>query len=189
MSDVGLAEDDETGVPGVAKGTIVGDAWEAYSNLQKQDTFAAITGGIALGVTAVDLTDPFGFVGDQIAGWMLTHAEPYRKVLDALAGNGEMVKGYSDTWMEISKELTGMSSTWKTGLDKEIATWTGKAGDAYRNTAGELTDKILAAGGVAAGLGATMKTASEIVAAYRKLVQDILPASSVRSSGTPWNWQ
>ncbi|MET8876594.1 hypothetical protein [Nocardia sp. NPDC004604] len=39
--------------------------------------------------------DPFGFVGDQIAGWMLTHSEPYRKILDAMGGNDEMVTGYA----------------------------------------------------------------------------------------------
>ncbi|MEU4345171.1 hypothetical protein AB0H00_28605 [Nocardia sp. NPDC023852] len=175
LSNVGLAKDNETGVPGVVKGTIAGDAWETYSNLRKGDTLNAITGGIALGVTLKDVPgDPFGFVGDQIAGWMLTHAEYYRKILDGLAGNGEMVKGYSDTWMNISKALTDMSGTWKTGLERDIATWTGSAGDSYRNRAAELTDKVLAAGGVAASLGATMKTASEIVAVYRKLVQDIL---------------
>ncbi|WP_327114395.1 hypothetical protein OHB12_34380 [Nocardia sp. NBC_01730] len=175
LSSVGLAKNPETGVPGVVEGTLVGDIWEVYSNLQKGDTFKAITGGIALGATVSDAPgDPFGFVGDQIAGWMLTHVEHYRKTLDGLAGNGQMVKGYSDTWMRISKALTDMSSTWKTGLEKDIATWTGSAGDSYRNRAAELTDKISAAGGVAACLGATMKTASEIVAVFHKLVQDIL---------------
>ncbi|MEV6323827.1 hypothetical protein AB0M45_21925 [Nocardia sp. NPDC051787] len=172
LSKVGLASDD-SGVPGIVQGTIVGDAWEVYANLQNGDTFEALTGGVGVSA-AVAGFDPFGFVGDQIAGWMLTHVEPYRRTLDGLAGNNEMVEGYSKAWMKISTELTGMSGTWKKGLAEDIATWTGKAGDSYRSTATDLTDKILAAAGVAATLGATMKTVSEIVAAYRKLVQDIL---------------
>ncbi|TQM25881.1 hypothetical protein [Nocardia bhagyanarayanae] len=174
LSNVGLEKDEETGVPGVLDGTIAGDAWEAYSNLRNGDTFSAITGGISAGVTVADaFYDPFGFVGDQIAGWMLTHCEPYRKILDALAGNDEMVGAYAETWSNIAQELTTMSQDWKKGVEKDIATWTGSAGDAYRNRATALIDQILGAGGVAASLGETMKTASEIVKAFRKMIQDI----------------
>ncbi|MEU2176638.1 YbaB/EbfC family nucleoid-associated protein [Nocardia sp. NPDC019219] len=50
----------------------------------------------------------------------------------------------------------------------------GSAGDAYRNRATDLIDQIAGAGGVAATLGEIMDTASKIVKAFRKMVQDIL---------------
>ncbi|WP_330253678.1 hypothetical protein OG874_03480 [Nocardia sp. NBC_00565] len=173
--DVGLKQDDETKLPGFLSGTIAGDAWEAYANLRNGKTFESITGGVAVGVTVADaFYDPFGFVGDQIAGWMLTHVEPYRKTLDALAGNDEMVQAYSDTWTNIANELTSMSEGWQKGVEADIATWTGSAGDAYRSRATDLIDQIAGAGGVAASLGETMALVSKIVKVFRKLVQDIL---------------
>lgn len=175
MHDVGLKQDEETGLPGFLSGTIAGDAWEAYANFRNGKTFESITGGIAVGVTVADaVIDPFGFVGDQIAGWMLTHVEPYRKVLDALAGNDEMVEAYATTWENIATELTTMSTSWQSGLEADIATWTGSAGDAYRSRATDLIDQIAGAGGVAATLGEIMHTVSQIVKAFRKMVQDIL---------------
>jgi hypothetical protein len=175
MHDIGLKQDQETRLPGVLSGTIAGDAWEAYANFRNAKTFEAITGGIAVGATVADAGfDPFGFVGDQIAGWMLTHVEPYRKVLDGLAGNDKMVGAYSESWNRIAKELTDMSTTWQSGLEADIATWTGSAGDAYRTRATDLIDQIAGAGGVAATLGEIMDTVSKIVKAFRKMVQDIL---------------
>ncbi|BDT95224.1 hypothetical protein IFM12275_52000 [Nocardia sputorum] len=175
MHDIGLKQDEETKLPGVLSGTIAGDAWEAYANFKNGKTFESITGGISAGASIADaVVDPFGFVGDQIAGWMLTHVEPYRKVLDGLAGNDKMVAAYSASWHRIAKELTGMSDSWQKGLESDIATWTGNAGDAYRNRATDLIDQIAGAGGVAATLGEIMDTASKIVKAFRKMVQDIL---------------
>ncbi|UAK32368.1 hypothetical protein K8O92_32595 [Nocardia asteroides] len=122
MHDIGLKQDQETRLPGILSGTIAGDAWEAYANFLNAKTFEAITRGIAVGATVADAgLDPFGFVGDQIAGWMLTHVEPYRKVLDALAGNDKMVGAYSESWNRIAKELADMSTTWQAGLEADIA--------------------------------------------------------------------
>ncbi|WP_068057264.1 hypothetical protein [Nocardia xishanensis] len=67
-----------------------------------------------------------------------------------------------------------MSETWKNGLEKDIATWTGNAGDAYRNRATDMIDQILGAGGVAASLGEAMQIVADIVKTFRKMVQDIL---------------
>ncbi|MGK8508630.1 hypothetical protein ACRS5S_11380 [Nocardia asiatica] len=175
MHDIGLKQDEETRLPGILSGTIAGDAWEAYANFRNAKTFEAITGGVAFSATVADAVfDPFGFVGDQIAGWMLTHVEPYRKVLDGLAGNSKMVEAYSASWSRIAAELTDMSREWQAGLDADIATWTGSAGDAYRSRATDLIDQIAGAGGVAATLGEIMDTLSKIVKAFRKMVQDIL---------------
>ncbi|WP_330232098.1 hypothetical protein OHA40_06180 [Nocardia sp. NBC_00508] len=173
MHDIGLKQDEETKLPGILSGTIAGDAWEAYANFRNGKTFESVTGGIGVAATAVGF-DPFGFVGDQIAGWMLTHVEPYRKQLDGLAGNDKMVQAYSDTWKKVAEELTGMSTTWKSGVEADIATWTGSAGEAYRNRATDLIDQISGAGGIAATLGEIMETVSKIVKAFRKMVQDIL---------------
>ncbi|MBF6213059.1 hypothetical protein IU433_27090 [Nocardia puris] len=119
-------------------------------------------------------SDPFGFAGGQVAGWMLTHVEPLRKTLDALAGNDEMIAAYSETWGNIAEELTEMARNWDTGLKADISTWTGDAGDAYRYRAGDLVDQIGGASGAAASMGEAMELIANVVKAFRKLVQDIL---------------
>ncbi|MFC9895444.1 hypothetical protein ACFVMC_17320 [Nocardia sp. NPDC127579] len=174
-SNIGLNKDEETGVPGVLDGTIAGDAWEVFGNLSSASILTSATGTISVVVTAVDaFYDPFGFVGDQIAGWMLSHFEPFRKTLDAMAGNGDMVDGYATIWSNIGEELTKMAESWKTGLTNDISTWTGKAGDAYKATATELIDKIAAAGGVSASLGKAMTLCGELVTAFREAVETIV---------------
>lgn len=174
LHDVGISSNDD-GIPGVLDGTIAGDAWEVVSLWNKDDKVQSILSGVGVGTAVSDaFVDPFGFAGDQIAGWIMTHVEPLRKVQDELAGNPGMVEAYAASWMEISKELTTMSSNWKSSVEQDIDDWTGQAGDAYRLRAKNLIDQISGAGSVAAGLSTTMETTSKIIDAFRTLVQDIL---------------
>ncbi|WP_328410646.1 hypothetical protein [Nocardia sp. NBC_00403] len=174
FSKIGLKKDDK-GVLEVLGGTVAGDAWTAYSDLRSAKIADAVFGAIGVGLDIEEaVTDPFGFVGSQIAGWMLEHLDVYRKTLDALAGSPGMVEAYSKTWNNIAGKLVEVSGDWKTGLEKDIATWTGASGDAYRAKATELIDHISAAGGVAASMGETMNQTAAIVKAVRTLVGDIV---------------
>ncbi|MFI7000908.1 hypothetical protein [Nocardia sp. NPDC050175] len=171
---VGLSTD-ENGVPEILKGTTAGDAWQTYVDLQGANLLDGLLGGGGVGLDVEEMfTDPFGYVGSQIAGWMLEHVEPYRKVVDGLAGNADMVKAYADSWANISKALTGVSTDWQTAVQTDTAKWTGAAADAYRNRATEMTDHINAAGGVAASMSEVIAKTKEIVGAIRGLVGDIL---------------
>ncbi|MFI6169522.1 hypothetical protein ACIBCN_22260 [Nocardia sp. NPDC051052] len=171
---IGLSTDD-SGVPEVLKGTTAGDAWQTYADLNGANLLDGLLGAGGVGLDVWEMfTDPFGYVGSQIAGWMLEHVEPYRKVLDGLAGNADMVKAYADSWANISKALTGVSTDWQTAVQTDTAKWTGAAATAYRNRATEMTDHISAAGGVAASMSELIAKAKEIVGAIRGLVGDIL---------------
>ncbi|WP_431972429.1 hypothetical protein [Nocardia sp. bgisy134] len=173
LSNVGLAGDEELGGIGVTKGTLAGDAWDIYGNIRAGNIGESVFGAAGVGASIAEaITDPFAFVGGQIARWMFEHIEPMRQALESLAGNPTMVEAYSTSWFEISKELTGIGEAWKTGLTTDISTWTGSAGDAYRNRANELIDKISTAAGLAAGL--SMDLVSKWVDIARTLVRDIL---------------
>ncbi|WP_280445184.1 hypothetical protein [Nocardia brasiliensis] len=175
FSKIGLTKDDETGVLEVLKGTIAGDAWEAYANVRGANLLDGILGAGGVGLDIEEaVTDPFGFVGSQIAGWMLQHVEPYRKVLDGLAGSPDMVKAYAKSWENIATALTGVSTDWQAALQADTASWNGAAADAYRARAAEMTDHINAAGGVAASMSEVIGKAQKIVEAIRNLVADIL---------------
>ncbi|MFQ6396704.1 hypothetical protein ACLMAJ_24980 [Nocardia sp. KC 131] len=172
--NIGLKKDGK-GVLEVLGGTVAGDAWTAYSDLRSANIADAIFGGIGVGLDIEEaVTDPFGFVGSQIAGWMLEHLDVYRKTLDALAGSPDMVGAYAKTWTNIATELVKVSTEWKTGVEQDISTWTGASGDAYRAKATDLIDHTSAAGGVAAAMGETMTKTATIVKAVRTLVGDIV---------------
>ncbi|MEV0250669.1 hypothetical protein AB0H76_29020 [Nocardia sp. NPDC050712] len=174
LHEVGFASNDD-GVPGFMDGTVFGDGWKVFADLSKGDTLSAITGGIATGVTVADaIVDPFAFVAEQIVDWMLTHVEPLREWLDELAGAPDMVQAYADSWTKIAEKLVETSKSWETGLAKDVSTWTGGAGDAYKATANTLIAKISGAGGVAASMGKIMEIVQKVIDAFRTLVQDVL---------------
>lgn len=174
LHEVGFASNDD-GVPGVIDGTVAGDAWKVFADLGKGDVLSMVTGGIATGVTIADaFVDPFAFVAEQIVDWMLTHVEPLRLWLDELAGSPDMVQAYADSWTKIAEKMVETATSWETGLAKDISTWTGDAGEAYKATANALIGKISAAGGVSASMGKIMEIVQKVIDAFRTLVQDVL---------------
>lgn len=175
FSNVGLHGED--GPWGVLEGTLAFDTWKMVSDFRKEDYLGSAFGLADVGLTAWGAcTDPFGFVGSQIAGWMLEHVEYLRRCFDALAGNPEMVEAYADTWTEIAKELTAIGAAWKTAVDQEITSSSGETATAYRNYAATAIDRIEAAGAAAACLATMTEKAQKIVDAVRTMVQDILVA-------------
>lgn len=175
FSNIGF--EGEEGPWGVLEGTLAYDAWKVVSDFNKQDFLSGVLGGIDVGATVVGAyMDPFGFVGAQIAGWMLDHCEYLRRTFDALAGNPEMVEAYAETWTNIAEELTAIGGDWQTALDRDIAAWSGETANAYRGYAATAIDHIKAAGGAAATLATMTEKAAKIVDAVRTLVHDILVA-------------
>ncbi|NEW42589.1 hypothetical protein GV794_24780 [Nocardia cyriacigeorgica] len=175
FSNVGFEGKD--GPWGVLEGTVAADAWKIVSNIRKGEITDAVFSGISTGITAAGAVgDPFGFVGGQIAGWMLEHVEPLRKCLDGLWGNPDMIEAYSETWKNISTELTEIAAAWRTAVDTEVAEWNGLTAQAYRARVATLTDNVGGAAGVAAALATTVEQTAKIIDAIRTLVSEILTA-------------
>lgn len=177
LSNVGLEGDQKTGGLGVLKGTIAGDAWDIYGNLRNADYGEAAFGVAGVTASVADaIKDPFGFAGTQVAKWMLEHIEPLRQAYEELSGNPAIVEGYMASWQAISNELSTTKNSWLATIEKDIDTWSGSAGDAYRNHAGEIVTAIDSAAAVAASLSKQMEIASKVVAIVRDLVRDIIAA-------------
>ncbi|TLG08680.1 hypothetical protein FEK35_17150 [Nocardia cyriacigeorgica] len=175
FSNVGFEGKD--GPWGVLEGTVAADAWKIVTNVRKGEIVDAVFSGISTGTTVVGaIGDPFGFVGGQIAAWMLEHVEPLRKSFDALWGNPDMIEAYSETWKNISTELTEICSAWRSAVDSEVAEWNGLAAQAYRARVATASDQLGGAAGVAAALAATVEKTAKIVEAVRTLVAEILTA-------------
>ncbi|MEU4315703.1 hypothetical protein [Nocardia sp. NPDC024068] len=177
LSNVGLEGDEKTGGLGVLKGTVAGDAWDIYGNLRKDNYGEALFGVAGVGMSVADaIKDPFGFVGTQIAKWMLEHIEPLRQAYEELSGNPTIVEAYSKSWQAISEELTTTKNNWLSSIEKDIGTWSGTAGDGYRNHAKDVLTAIDTAAAAAATLGQLMDKVSKFVAIVRDLVRDIIAA-------------
>ncbi|MEU1985476.1 hypothetical protein [Nocardia sp. NPDC019395] len=175
LSNVGLEGDQKTGGLGVLKGTFAGDAWDVYGNLRAGDNVEALFGAVGLSVSVADaIKDPFAFAGTQVAKWMLEHIEPLKQAYEQLSGNPTIVDGYSKSWQKISDELSTVKNTWPGTIEKDIGTWSGSAGDAYRNHAKDILTAIDTAAAAAASLSKSMELAAKVVAIVRDLVRDII---------------
>lgn len=177
LSDVGLEGDQKTGGLGVLKGTIAGDAWDIYGNLRNADYGEALFGVAGVGASVADaIKDPFGFAGTQVAKWMLEHIEPLRQAYEELSGNPTIVEAYTKSWQEISDELSTTKNNWLRTIETDIATWSGSAGDAYRDHAKDVLTAIDTAAAAAAVLSKLMEMVSKFIAIVRDLVRDIIAA-------------
>ncbi|MFD4405736.1 hypothetical protein ACFWPH_23560 [Nocardia sp. NPDC058499] len=175
LSNVGLEGDQKTGGLGVLKGTFAGDAWDIYGNLRAGDNVEAIFGAVGLSVSVADaIKDPFAFAGTQVAKWMLEHIEPLKQAYEELSGNPTIVEGYSKSWQSISDELSTVKNTWLSTIEKDIGTWSGSAGDAYRKHAEDILTAIDTAAAAAASLGKLMELVGKCIAIVRDLVRDII---------------
>ncbi|MEU2254459.1 hypothetical protein [Nocardia xishanensis] len=175
LSNVGLEGDEETGGLGVLKGTVAGDVWDIYGQIRNDNYGEALFGVAGVGAAAVEaIKDPFGFAGTQIAKWMLEHIEPLKESYEQLSGNPTIVEAYSKSWQAISDELSTMTNSWLESIEKDISTWAGSAGDAYRSRAKDVLTAIDTAAGAAASLGKQMELASKFIAIVRDLVRDII---------------
>ncbi|NKY34644.1 hypothetical protein HGA13_16405 [Nocardia speluncae] len=164
------------GAAGIAAGTIAPEAWQIVSSFQEDPSImgAVEAFGATTDIVGQVAADPFGFVGGQIAGWMLEHVDPIRLAFDALLGNPGMIAAYAGTWEKIAQELTTIGADWQTAVTTDIAEWSGLAATAYRTFAVDAVDRLGAAAGAAAALQTIMTKTGEIVEAVRGLVQAIL---------------
>ncbi|TLF72844.1 hypothetical protein [Nocardia cyriacigeorgica] len=105
---------------------------------------------------------------------MLEHIEPLKKSYEELSGNPTIVESYSKSWKAISGELSTMSTNWQESIEKDVITWTGSAGDAYRSGAKDLLTAIDTAAAAAASLSQQMELASKMIAIVRDLIRDII---------------
>lgn len=164
------------GAAGIAAGTIAPEAWEIVSNFQQDPSImgALEAFGATTDIVGQVAADPFGFVGGQIAGWMLEHVDPIRMAFDALLGNPEMIQAYAKTWENIAVELAAIGTDWQDAVTTDIAEWSGLTATAYRTFAADAVDRLGGAAGAAAALQNIMTKTGEIVEAVRGLVQEIL---------------
>ena len=176
MNDLIATESDVPEQPGaaVAGAGIV----ESYAGLAMAiDSGSWIDASVAgLGValeTVGAVIDPIGTLAAAGVGWLIEHVQPLQDALDMLAGDPDEVEANAMTWDNIANECFAMSEE-MSSIITDVDSWTGSAGDAYRNMAGANADALGCVGGTALSLGTATRGAGALVTMVREFVRDFI---------------
>ena len=143
--------------------------------IQSGDWASVAMGSVGTALDALSMAmDPFGAILAAGVGWLMEHVGPLKEALNALAGNPDQIKANSETWANIAKELGSVGEDLVSMAKNDTSSWTGQAGDAYRQRASDLSALLGSAKEGSEGASSGVKTAGEVVAAVRSLVRDII---------------
>ncbi|MFD2471558.1 RHS repeat-associated core domain-containing protein [Amycolatopsis silviterrae] len=143
--------------------------------IESGDWAATVMGAVGVGMEALAaVMDPFGAILAAGVGWLIEHVGPLKEALDKLAGDPDQVHAYSETWKNVSKEVSSVAQDLAAQVKKDIESWEGGSADAYRKQAEEVAKTLEGAAQACEGAGSGVKTAGEVVGAVRMLVRDII---------------
>ncbi|MER7079417.1 hypothetical protein SAMN02982929_02986 [Saccharopolyspora kobensis] len=159
--------------------------WAIAEGVDKGDWKIAVSGMVALGLDVAGAAiDPIAYVAGQLFSWMLEHIEPARAALHALSGNPDMVKGYAASWTNVEKQMTEVSTQYRSAAAGTAEAWRGKASEAYRKQAETLAGLCREAAGGAHAIAGLTTGMAEVVNGVRTAVRDLL--SAIAGSLVSW---
>ncbi|RKT86095.1 hypothetical protein SAMN05421805_13133 [Saccharopolyspora antimicrobica] len=159
--------------------------WAIAEGVDKGDWKIAVSGMVALGLDVAGAAiDPIAYVAGQLFSWMLEHIEPARAALHALSGNPDMVKGYAASWTNVEKQMTEVSTQYRSAAAGTAEHWQGKASEAYRKQAETLASLCKEAAGGAHAIAGLTTGMAEVVNGVRTAVRDLL--SAIAGSLVSW---
>jgi uncharacterized protein YukE len=121
------------------------------------------------------LADPIGALAEAGAGWAIEHVKPLKIILDALAGNPDMIKGAAHTWQNISTHLTGLAKQYEAEVSTGAEHWSGEAAEAYHTgTARNLHAAMDGAGWLAKCMSVIVAVTGEMVTFVRDVVRTLI---------------
>jgi RHS repeat-associated protein len=155
--------------------SLMESAADLKTAIQSGDWASVAMGSVGTALDALSMAmDPFGAILAAGVGWLMEHVGPLKEALNALAGNPDQIQANSETWANIAKELGSVGEDLVSMANNDTSSWTGQAGDAYRQRAADTAALIGTAKEGSEGASSGVKTAGEVVAAVRSLVRDII---------------
>ena len=155
--------------------SLLESAHDLKSAIESGDWASVAMGTVGTALDALSMAvDPFGAILAAGVGWLMEHVGPLKAALDALAGNPDEISAQSETWKNVAAELGSIGGDLGTMSVNDTVTWTGVAGDAYRQRAADTVALLTSAQKGCEGASNGVKTAGEVVAAVRSLVRDII---------------
>ena len=137
-------------------------------------TEGLINGGAAGLATLGFVTDPLATLGAMGAGWVMEHCEPFRQALDWLAGNGDVVAAYAQTWSNVSGALDTSADRMVATVAADTGPWRSTALDAYRLLVTAEAGVVRLVGVLARGIASAVEVAGVVVGTVRSTVRDLI---------------
>lgn len=136
------------------------------------------TGVVALAGGGAELVgmvlDPIATLASSVAGFLLDYMPPLPQMLDALAGNPDLVEAIGDTWVNVAGEIEDAAADMDAAVSRVLSGWTGQSAQAYAVVAGAMIDTLYKAAHTYRCIGSGVQTASGIVEAVRGLTKEII---------------
>ncbi|WP_284746406.1 RHS repeat-associated core domain-containing protein [Amycolatopsis sp. RTGN1] len=174
MSNPLVAEtkDSTTAYSGIS---LLESANDLKSAIESGDWASVAMGAVGTALDALSMAmDPFGAILAAGVGWLIEHVGPLKEALNGLTGNADEIAAQSETWKNVATELGSIGQDLTGMVKTDVSTWTGNAGDAYRQRAQDTVTLLETAQKGCEGASSGVKTAGEVVAAVRALVRDII---------------
>ncbi|MEO6086663.1 MAG: DUF6531 domain-containing protein [Umezawaea sp.] len=137
-----------------------------------------IEGGIsALGAGMDLLTMAMNPVGTLISyglNWLIEHVKPLQDALNQLAGDGDQIAAYSQTWANVAKAVQDAGKTLADAVAKDTANWSGPAADAYRKHVEGKLNGLSTIVTCANAISTVVKVVGIITGVVRALVRDMV---------------
>ena len=137
-------------------------------------TEGLINGGAAGLATLGFMSDPLATLGAMGAGWVIEHCEPFRQALDWLAGNGDVVAAYAQTWSNVSGALDASADRMVATVAADTGPWRSTALDAYRLLVAAEAGVVRLVGVLAGGVAGAVEVAGVVVGTVRSIVRDLI---------------
>ncbi|WP_328603577.1 DUF6531 domain-containing protein [Amycolatopsis sp. NBC_00345] len=169
---VAPVQDSTTAYSGVP---LLEDAMGLKSAIESKDWASVAMGAVGTALDALSMVmDPFGSILAAGVGWLMEHVGPLKEALNALTGNADEIAAQSQTWANVAKELESVGQDLDAMVKADLQSWTGPAGDAYRQRTQDTVALLQSAQKGCEGASSGVKTAGEVVGAVRSMVRDII---------------
>lgn len=139
------------------------------------DWIDASIGGFAASMDALAVVvDPLGSLVSMGLAWLIEHVKPLSDALDWLAGDPDQIEAYAQTWLNVSAAVQRSSADLAAAVDRQVAEWTGVAGDGYRGHAAAQRAALESIATAAHGMSEIVRGTGLLVALVREMVRDLV---------------
>ncbi|ATY14885.1 type IV secretion protein Rhs [Amycolatopsis sp. AA4] len=154
---------------------ILDDAAGVYDGVQSGSWVDAGISALGAGLDMLTVVmNPVGTLISYGLNWLIEHVKPLQDALNQLAGDGDQISAYSETWKNIGKATQQAAKDLAATVQQDTANWKGAAADAYRANIGKKIDHINAAATCANTISTVVEVVGVITAAVRCLVRDMI---------------
>lgn len=137
-----------------------------------------VEGGLSTLGAGMDLLtmamNPVGTLISYGLNWLIEHVKPLQDALNQLAGDGDQIAAYSQTWANVAKAVQDAGKTLTDAVAKDTANWSGPAADAYRKHVEGKVNGLSTIVTCANAISTVVKVVGVITGVVRALVRDMV---------------